>query len=160
GRRCRFSTPTTRCGNSDPGTTPTPLRTFGETSWQAPRRSPSCRRTGRGGRPGAPRAIGYPSTSTGACTLGSAPSPPGARPAPFARVPARLAAPLARRGAGRDVVVGAVVSAREEPALEHVIGFVANTVVLRVNVAEGVSWSDLIEHIRAADLRALTHQQV
>jgi pristinamycin I synthase-3/4 len=77
----------------------------------------------------------------------------------FTVVHAALAAVLRDRGAGDDVVVGTVVAGRGDPGLAGLVGFLANTVVLRVDAGTG-SFGALLERARDAEHRAFAHQDL
>ncbi|GAB7066951.1 non-ribosomal peptide synthetase [Mycolicibacterium hodleri] len=73
---------------------------------------------------------------------------------------AAVAVLLHRLGAGDDIVVGTPVAGRADAALDDVIGFFVNTVVLRVDVAGNPSFGDLLTRVRTADLAAFAHQEL
>ncbi|MFE9428709.1 amino acid adenylation domain-containing protein [Kitasatospora sp. NPDC006697] len=77
---------------------------------------------------------------------------------PFMLVHAALAALLTRRGAGTDVVVGAVVAGRPDPALAEVVGHFVNTVPLRTGTGGDPAFAELLARVRQADLAALEYQ--
>ncbi|MEU5578458.1 amino acid adenylation domain-containing protein [Streptomyces huasconensis] len=115
--------------------------------------------------PGSPRGTG---------TNGFAvPLPPGAvAPADVERVAgaygttaftvllAAFMAALHRTGGGDDIVVGVVMACRNRPGTEDVIGYLANTVPVRVRFAEGMRFGELIARTDAALTEALTHQEL
>jgi amino acid adenylation domain-containing protein len=73
---------------------------------------------------------------------------------------AALAATLTRLGAGEDIPIGAPVTARLDPAFDDVIGFCANTLVLRTDTAGDPTFRELVARVRAADLDAFEHQDI
>lgn len=78
----------------------------------------------------------------------------------FTVVHTALTAALARFGAGPDVAIGGVVSGRVDPALDDLVGFFANTLVLRVDTSGEPSFEELLERAREADLAALSNQEL
>ncbi|TDT97559.1 non-ribosomal peptide synthase protein (TIGR01720 family)/amino acid adenylation domain-containing protein [Streptomyces sp. 846.5] len=77
---------------------------------------------------------------------------------PFMVAHAALAALLTRLGAGTDLPVCAVVSGREDiPQAEQLVGFFANTVVLRADTSGDPAFGALLDRIRALDLADLAH---
>ncbi|GAA2973376.1 non-ribosomal peptide synthetase [Actinokineospora diospyrosa] len=73
---------------------------------------------------------------------------------------AAVAALLTGLGAGTDIPLGAPVAGRVDERLDGLIGFLVNTVVLRLNTAGDPSFTDLIARARTADLAAYAHQDV
>ena len=57
-----------------------------------------------------------------------------------------------------DVVVGSVIANREREEVERLIGFVANTLVLRVDVSGGPSLGELLGRVRESCLGAYGNQ--
>ncbi|MYX14337.1 amino acid adenylation domain-containing protein [Streptomyces sp. SID8374] len=78
----------------------------------------------------------------------------------FTVVHAALAALLAERGAGEDIVVAAAVSDRGDPALDELVGFFVRTLVLRVDASGGPDFAELLDRVREADLGAFAHQDL
>ncbi|MER6312375.1 amino acid adenylation domain-containing protein [Streptomyces sp. NPDC001581] len=75
----------------------------------------------------------------------------------FMVVHAAVAAVLHRLGAGEDIVLGSPVAGRGDSALDDLVGFFVNTVVLRTDLSGDPSFRELLERVRTADLAALDH---
>ncbi|WP_029115226.1 non-ribosomal peptide synthase/polyketide synthase [Mycobacterium sp. URHB0044] len=73
---------------------------------------------------------------------------------------AAVAVLLHRLGAGDDIVVGTPVAGRDEAALDDVVGFFVNTVVLRADVSGNPSFDEMLTRVRTADLAAFAHQEL
>ncbi|SCL27332.1 amino acid adenylation domain-containing protein [Micromonospora pallida] len=71
-----------------------------------------------------------------------------------------LAMMLHQSGAGHDIVVGTVVAGRSAPALDDLVGFFVNTVVLRTDLSGEPTFRHLLTRVRDVDLRAFDHQDV
>jgi amino acid adenylation domain-containing protein len=78
----------------------------------------------------------------------------------FMTVLAGFHALLARYSGGEDIIVGTVVANRNRPELEHLIGFFANTLVLRADLSGDPSFSKMLARIRCVTLDAYAHQDV
>ncbi|MCM3886205.1 condensation domain-containing protein, partial [Frankia sp. R82] len=78
----------------------------------------------------------------------------------FMVVRSAVATLLHRLGAGVDVPIGTPVSGRVDAALDDLVGFFLNTLVLRTDLSGDPSFADLLGRVRAADLAALDHQDL
>ncbi|BCJ51557.1 hypothetical protein Asp14428_30320 [Actinoplanes sp. NBRC 14428] len=78
----------------------------------------------------------------------------------FMALHAALATLLSRHGAGTDVPIGSPTSGRGDAALDDLVGFFVNTVVLRADLSGDPTFAELLRRVRAADLAAFEHADV
>jgi amino acid adenylation domain-containing protein len=67
---------------------------------------------------------------------------------------------LFRHSGQTDVLVGSPIANRARPELERVVGFFANTLVLRANLGSDPSFRELLARVRAVTLRAYANQDL
>jgi amino acid adenylation domain-containing protein/non-ribosomal peptide synthase protein (TIGR01720 family) len=70
---------------------------------------------------------------------------------------AAVATLLHRLGAGDDIVVGTPVAGRGDAALDELVGFFVNTVVLRLDLSGNPPLDEVLGRARVADLAAFAH---
>ncbi|HLX08013.1 MAG TPA: condensation domain-containing protein, partial [Thermoanaerobaculia bacterium] len=79
---------------------------------------------------------------------------------PFMVLMAGFAALLARYGGEEDVAVGTPIANREWVELEQLIGFFANTLVLRIDLTGEPDFGTLLARVREGALDAYAHQDL
>ena len=73
---------------------------------------------------------------------------------------AALATLLTRTGGGTDIVLGTPVAGRHDAALEDLVGFFVNNLVLRTDTSGDPSFTTLLRRVRETDLAAYAHADV
>ncbi|UUU43259.1 non-ribosomal peptide synthetase [Streptomyces sp. NBC_00162] len=78
----------------------------------------------------------------------------------FMALTAALKVVFARYSGQQDIAVGTASAGRGHAGLEHLVGFLVNTVVLRSRVDPGMPFRELLGQVRETALEAFAHEEV
>ena len=78
---------------------------------------------------------------------------------PFMLLHAAIGLVFSRHGNSQDIVIATPVAGRSKPELEPLIGYFANTLVLRTNTGH-VSFEDYLHHVKQVNLDAQANQDI
>ncbi len=67
---------------------------------------------------------------------------------------------LARHAGRRDLTIGTPISGRDHPDTAGLVGFLVNTLALRIHIDPAATFPDHIAHVRKVVLNAFAHQEI
>jgi amino acid adenylation domain-containing protein/thioester reductase-like protein len=79
---------------------------------------------------------------------------------PLTLLQAAVALTLSRSGAGDDIPLGTPVDLRQDSALDALVGFFSNTVVVRTTLGGNPTFAELLTRTQDASLAALDHRDL
>ncbi|MDQ6819888.1 MAG: amino acid adenylation domain-containing protein [Actinomycetota bacterium] len=79
---------------------------------------------------------------------------------PYMVLLAAFATLLYRHSGQDDILLGGPMANREQPGLEQLVGFFANTVVVRARLGGNPAFSELLERVRDSVLASYEHQEI
>jgi len=78
----------------------------------------------------------------------------------FMTLLAALATLLYRNTGQEDILIGSPIADRERPETQGLIGFLVNTIVLRLNLSSNPTFEELVQRAQAIALAAYAHQEL